>query len=103
HHVRLPTLDAATCQDEIAGCKTELEQITGAPVHHFCYPYGEYTAGHVAQVAQAGYASATTTQRGRCQSDDSLLELPRVPVLRRTSRPLLWWKLASNYEDRRRA
>jgi len=103
HHVRLPTLDVASCWDEIAGCKTELEQITGAAVQHFCYPYGEFTADHVAQVAQAGYTSATTTQRGRCQSPDSLLELPRVPVLRRTSRPLLWWKLASNYEDRRRA
>lgn len=103
HHVRLPQLDALACRDEIQGCKTELEQTTGAPVAHFCYPYGEYDPTHVQQVAQAAYLSATTTRRGRCQGGDALLELPRVPVLRRTSRPLLWWKLVSRYEDRRRA
>lgn len=103
HHVRLPTVDAATCQDEIAGCKAELEQITGAPVQHFCYPYGEFTPEHVEQVAQAGYQTATTTRRGRCRVGDLPLELPRVPVLRRTGRALLWWKLVSRYEDRRRA
>lgn len=103
HHVRLPELDSAACLDEIRGCKTELEQLTGAPVAHFCYPYGEYAPTHVELVAQAGYLSATTTRRGRCHEGDGLLELPRVPVLRRTHRLLLWWKLVSRYEDRRRA
>lgn len=103
HHVRLPQLDPNACLDEIQGCKTELEQTTGAPVAHFCYPYGEYDPTHVEQVAQAGYLSATTTRRGRCHTGDALLELPRVPVLRRTHRLLLWWKLVSRYEDRRRA
>jgi peptidoglycan/xylan/chitin deacetylase (PgdA/CDA1 family) len=102
HHVRLTEVDTATAQDEIARSKTELEQLTGAPVSHFCYPYGVYTPEHVAMVAQAGFVSATTTQRGRCHAGNSLLELPRVPVLRRTSRPLLWWKLASRYEDQHR-
>lgn len=102
HHVRLPALDTNISWDEIAGCKAELEQITGAPVQHFCYPYGEFILAHVEQVAMAGFLSATTTQRGRCNVGDTLLELPRVPVLRRTGRPLLWWKLVSGYEDRRR-
>jgi peptidoglycan/xylan/chitin deacetylase (PgdA/CDA1 family) len=103
NHVRLTQVDATTALQEIALCKTELEQFTGAVVAHFCYPYGEFTPEHVAIVGQAGFVSATTTQRGRCHAGDSLLELPRVPVLRRTSRPLLWWKLASHYEDQRRA
>ncbi len=103
HHVRLTDVDAQTAQVEIALCKTELEQCTSAPVDHFCYPYGQYTPEHVVMVGQAGYVSATTTQRSRCHAGDSVLELPRVPVLRRTSRPLLWWKLTSHYEDKRRA
>jgi peptidoglycan/xylan/chitin deacetylase (PgdA/CDA1 family) len=103
HHVRLTDVDAQTAQVEIALCKTELEQCTSAPVDHFCYPYGQYTPEHVLMVGQAGYVSATTTQRSRCHAGDSVLELPRVPVLRRTSRPLLWWKLVSHYEDKRRA
>lgn len=102
HHVRLPELDAVQSLDEIVGCKTELEQLLGVGVQHFCYPYGQYGETHVRQVAQAGYLSATTTQRGRCTVGDAGLQLPRVPVLRRTGRPLLWWKLVSRYEDRRR-
>lgn len=102
HHVRLTEVDAQMAQTEISLCKTELEQLIGAPVNQFCYPYGLYSPEHVAMVAQAGYVSATTTERGRCHAGDGLLELPRVPVLRRTSRPLLWWKLVSNYEDQRR-
>ena len=102
HHVNLSQSSAATCMDEISRCKSELETVTGAPVQHFCYPYGEFTAVHVAMVRAAGFASATTTQRSRCQSGEDLLQLPRVPVLRSTSLPLLWLKLASGYEDRRR-
>lgn len=102
NHVRLCALDAAACNAEIALCKAELEQVTGSAVDHFCYPFGEFTQDHVAMVGQANYLSATTTRRGRCQVGDGMLELPRVPVLRRTSRPLLWWKLVSPYEDRRR-
>lgn len=102
NHVRLPALDAASCHVEIATCKQELEHITGTAVSQFCYPFGEFTPEHVEMVQQAGYLTATTTRRGRCQTGDGMWELPRVPVLRRTSRPLLWWKLVSQYEDRRR-
>ncbi len=102
HHVRLTDLDATAAQEEIAMCRVELEQASATTIDHFCYPYGQYTPEHVAMVRQAGFMSATTTRRGRCQTGDSLLELPRVPVLRRTSRPLLWWKLSSRYEDQRR-
>ena len=101
-HVHLRALDAATCNVEIAVCKQELEQITGTAVSHFCYPFGEFTQEHVEMVRLANYVTATTTGRGRCQAGDGMWELPRVPVLRRTSRLLLWWKLVSQYEDRRR-
>jgi hypothetical protein len=95
-------MDAANCIDEIARCKTELEAMTDAPVWHFCYPYGEFMPEHSAMARTAGFYSATTTQRGRCQSGEDLMQLPRVPVLRSTSLPLLWLKLATGYEDRRR-
>ena len=102
NHVRLRDLDAVACNAEITLCKEDLEHITGTAVNHFCYPYGEFTQEHVAMVKQADYMTATTTRRGRCQLGDNVLALPRVPVLRRTSRLLLWWKLVSRYEDRRR-
>jgi peptidoglycan/xylan/chitin deacetylase (PgdA/CDA1 family) len=102
HHVHLNALDEATCRQEIALCKTELELACGAPVNHFCYPYGEFAQPHVALVQEAQFHTATTTHRGRSTGGDSLWALPRVPVLRSTTRPVLWAKVATAYEDRRR-
>jgi peptidoglycan/xylan/chitin deacetylase (PgdA/CDA1 family) len=103
HHVHLPQLDATGCVDEIAHCRTELEGMTDAPVRHFCYPYGDFMPDHAEIVRMAGYDSATTTQRRRCQTGEGLMQLPRVPVLRSTMLPLFWLKVATGYEDRRRA
>ena len=50
----------------------------------------------------AGYATATTTVRARAHRADDLFELPRVPVLRSTSLPVLWLKVATGYEDDKR-
>ena len=102
HHVHLTEVDTETCLTEIALSKRELEQCSGSAVTHFCYPYGDYSQATAAAVDAAGFRTATTTQRGRCRAGDGLLALPRVPVLRSTTRLLLWFKLASRYEDRRR-
>lgn len=103
HHVHLQQLDAEAARMEITLCKTELEILLGVPVMHFCYPYGEYTPEHSAMAMDAGYQTVTTTQRSRCHAQDDFMQLPRVPIARRTTRPALWLKLASSYEDRHRA
>ena len=102
HHVHLNQLDAQARLTEIVGCKSELEAITGSPVQHFCYPYGEYRKEHADEVRAAGYESATTTQRSRCRPNEDLMQLPRVPVVRRTGLLSLWMKLATRYEDKKR-
>jgi len=102
HHVHLTQADAAACKEEIALCKSELENVTGSPVRHFCYPYGEYTANHVASARALGFESVTSTRRSRCHADDDMLQLPRVPIVRSTTLPLFWLKLATGYEERRR-
>ena len=102
NHARLTQLDLSGYSREIALCKSELEELTGSPVRHFCYPYGEYRPAHVAITSEAGFESATTTQRSRCLAQEDMMQLPRVPVVRSTSLPLLWLKLATGYEDRRR-
>ena len=101
-HTRLTSLETLSSRDEIVSCKHDLESAMGAPVHHFCYPYGEYSAEHVELVESAGYLTATTTFRGRCVSGEDVLQLPRVPVVRRTNRAGLWLKIASPYEEHRR-
>ena len=102
-HARLNQLDQAHATEEIAGCKAELEDITGQRIDHFCYPFGEFNSGHVEMVKLAGFQTATTTVRGRVNAGDDLFLLPRVPVLRSTILPVFWAKLATGYEDRRRA
>lgn len=101
-HPRLRGLDTTEAQREIAGSKLELEAVTGKPVQHFCYPFGEFDPQHVQMVQEAGYQTATTTQRGRARGGDVLLQLPRVTVARATSLAGLWFKVATPCEDRGR-
>jgi peptidoglycan/xylan/chitin deacetylase (PgdA/CDA1 family) len=101
NHARLANIDAKASLDEIGGSKAELEALLGAPVYHFCYPYGAYGAVHVEQVKASGFATATTTERGRASSVSSLFELPRVPIVRATTLPVFLLKLFSGYEDRK--
>lgn len=100
-HAHLNALDETAAWNEIGGCKTALEQRLQTPVTDFCYPYGEYNPSHVAMVREAGFLTATTTQRGRCAVGGDLLQLARVPVLRATTLPVLWLKLATRYEDKK--
>lgn len=100
HHVRLPELPDAEAQDEIERSRRELEQTCGVPVRHFCYPYGAWLPQHEAQVRAAAYESATLTVRGRCLGGERLEALPRVPVVRSTSLPMLLVKMMTSYEDR---
>jgi peptidoglycan/xylan/chitin deacetylase (PgdA/CDA1 family) len=102
NHARLLQLDASSAREEITRCKTELEDLLGGAVRHFCYPYGEYGGEHVAMAVEAGFTTATTTLRGRCQNQEEFMELPRVPIVRRTTRLAFLLKLVTAYEDRRR-
>ena len=102
HHADLSTVNRAQAIDEIDGCKQELQDITGQEVRHFCYPFGRYTPEHVELVQAAGYATATTTRRGRTIPQDSLLELPRVMVAHSNHMLLFWAKTLHTYEDRYR-
>jgi peptidoglycan/xylan/chitin deacetylase (PgdA/CDA1 family) len=102
-HADLTLLNASQAGEEITGCKSDLEQATGASVSQFCYPYGHFSATHVGQVRQAGYAAATTTVRARATPQSSIWELPRVQVMGSVWLPQFWRKVATAYEDQRRA
>ncbi|GAB3474949.1 polysaccharide deacetylase family protein [Polaromonas eurypsychrophila] len=103
NHARLLQSDALTALGEMTQDRAALEGLLAAPVQHFCYPYGEYAPEHVAMARRAGFHTVTTTRRGRSAVNGNLLELPRVPVVRSTSLPVFWLKIATAYEDRERA
>ena len=101
-HANLLETDESGCVEEMVRGKTGLESVTGGPVAHFCYPYGHFEDRHVEMARTLGFATATTTQRSRCHEGMDLLRLPRVPVLRSTTLPVFWLKVATAYEDRRK-
>ena len=101
-HIDLTAADDQECRVEMRLGKTELESVIEQSVDHFCYPYGHYEGKHMAMAAELGFVTATTTQRSRCHAQTDLLQLPRVPVLRSTSLPVFWLKIATAYEDRRK-
>ncbi|MDP2032691.1 MAG: polysaccharide deacetylase family protein [Polaromonas sp.] len=103
NHAWLLQSDGATARAEMTQDKAALEAILATPVQHFCYPYGEYAPEHVVMAREAGFETVTTTRRGRSTVPGNLLELPRVPVVRSTSLPVFWLKIATAYEDRERA
>ena len=94
-------LDDDSAREEISRSKTELEAALGVPVQHFCYPYGRYTPRHVHFVREAGFISATTTQRGRAAIHADSYVLPRVLVAQSTHLLQFALKLFTRYEDQR--
>jgi len=102
-HVRLRQCTDQQQQDEIQGSKAELEDRLGVPVTQFCYPYGDYDDRAVDTARRAGYAAATTTDRGRADagSHADLWRLPRIQVARHHLLPQVAAKVLSGYEDKR--
>ncbi|MDO8457140.1 MAG: polysaccharide deacetylase family protein [Burkholderiaceae bacterium] len=101
-HVDLLAVSELAAWAQIAKSKPALEAVLQQPVNHFCYPFGKFDTRHETMAKQAGYTTATTTVRGRVHADTDMMTLPRVPVLRSTSLPVLWLKVATGYEDRDR-
>jgi peptidoglycan/xylan/chitin deacetylase (PgdA/CDA1 family) len=100
-HINLQASTDDASADDIQIGKTALEAITGQVAEHFCYPYGDFEARHVGMATEAGFVTATTTQRSRCLQGTDLMQLPRVPVVRSTSLPVFWLKIATGYEEKR--
>lgn len=80
-HPKLDQLPAEQVRTELQGARAQLEDRLQRPVTHFCYPYGHFNDSVIAQVREAGYQTATTTQHGRVRpTGEDLLRLPRVSI-----------------------
>src|SRR5690606_27636078 len=84
-HPFLPKLSPELADYQIRQAKFELEQVLGADVTAFCYPYGGETPEVRRMVSSAGYTNATTTQGGLANATDDPYGLPRVTVARSTN------------------
>lgn len=99
-HANLAELPLDAAREQIVRSKSELEEIIGCEVRHFCYPYGSYLPAHIAMVQEAGYVTATTTRRGRVHEGAIPYTLRRIMVARATNPIQFYLKVGSTYEDR---
>ena len=76
-HALLPQCTDDELHAEIAGSKQALEAAIGAPITTFCYPNGSTDPRAVAQVREAGYRAAVTTQWGSNARADDRYRLQR--------------------------
>ncbi|MGB6007193.1 polysaccharide deacetylase family protein [Castellaniella sp.] len=102
NHPVLPRLSPELAFNEIHDSREALEQLTGAPVRAFCYPYGKFTPVLADCVREAGYDSATTTAGGLARRADDVFALPRIAVMRSTLLLRFLQKCLTPLEDRKR-
>ena len=77
-HPRLDRLDIDWARFEITESRRQLERVTGSPVKHFCYPYGDYNESIRDAVRDAGYATGCTTEFGVNTAKTNLWQVKRV-------------------------
>lgn len=79
-HPVLPCLDAKACNREIIESKLACEDLIGAPVATFAYPYGAFDARARETVKTAGFTIACSIQHGPVMITSDVLALPRIHV-----------------------
>ena len=79
-HTRLTDTDDVHLASELTDSKAALEDMLGAPVDSFAYPYGAWDDRCVLAVKQAGYRAACTTRTGWTLRDGDPFRLRRLTV-----------------------
>ena len=102
-HVHLPEVSHDEARRQIRLSREILAQESGAEVTAVCYPYGDFTSEHGLLAKEAGYTTATTTNRGLANAADDPFFLPRVGIWRTTHMLRFLQKCLTRHEDRRRS
>lgn len=95
HHRDLTTLSLAAARDEIRRGREALEEVLGAPVRTFAYPYGAATVETIRAAAEAGVEAACRTSGNGSWREP--LNLPRQDMDGRTAIGM-WLKREDRYE-----
>jgi peptidoglycan/xylan/chitin deacetylase (PgdA/CDA1 family) len=79
-HPLLVGLEASACRREIRDSKATCEELAGASVPSFAYPFGGVDTAAREEVKSAGFAFACSTQYGPALPTSDLFVLPRVNI-----------------------
>lgn len=100
-HVRMAQLPPADMQRQTLDSKSAIEEITGAPVTTFAYPYGQlddFSSETARVLAEAGYLTAVTSHWGTRNSPEDRLWLRRIALADDDSEAVLRLKLEGWYD-----
>lgn len=93
-HPSLPSLTPDRLADELAGSKAALEDLAGAPVELFAYPFGHHDPAVRDAVAEAGYRAGYSFLNGRLTPGLDPFRLPRLNMWAGQGRARLAYHLA---------
>lgn len=93
-HPSLPTLTAGGLDHELAGSRSELEDLVQVPVQLLAYPFGHHDSAVRGAAAAAGYVAAYTFLNGRVTGTEDRLRLPRFTMGRHHDRRRLAYHLS---------
>ncbi|MBI3501765.1 MAG: polysaccharide deacetylase family protein [Bacteroidetes bacterium] len=79
-HVDLKKTPKEKFADEIAGCKKDVEEITGKPVVSFAYPFGAHNIETEQAVQNAGYKYGISTIFGPANLQEDLMRIRRIEI-----------------------
>lgn len=82
HHVDLTAMPLAQASREIEMSAAALHGWLGVPITSFAYPAGKFDAAVVAQVREASFDNAVTTEPGDVHVASERYELPRYRIER---------------------
>jgi len=77
-HPNCDKLNQKELEDEILGCKRDLEEYLGINSEHFCYPAGAYNEATLQIIEKCGYVSATTIEEGLNNAHSNVFKLKRI-------------------------
>lgn len=80
NHLRLAEIPLTEAKHEIERSRAEIERLLDRQIRHFCYPFGSVDPQVMGLVAAAGFATATTCQRGAVTSGADPMGLPRKGI-----------------------
>jgi peptidoglycan/xylan/chitin deacetylase (PgdA/CDA1 family) len=93
-HPSLPSLSPSALGEELAGSRRYLEDLVGAPVDLFAYPFGHHDPTVREAVAAAGYRAGYSFLNGRITAGLDRYRLPRLNMWSGQGRSRLAYHLA---------
>jgi len=79
-HPVLSSLETAACRREITESKLACEELIGAPVAEFAYPYGDFDTKAREAVKAAGFTAAFSIQHGPATVVSDIWAMPRIQI-----------------------